>query len=134
MNQNFDRGGKLPLFDGDAKNFASLWKKFMAYATRNKFRDILKETWDKNLTKEEVSEDDEKLTKEKRITITKNEVAMASFTMAFTTNKAVNLVFAAATEGLRKKEKHILYWKISWRSTVLLTLFKRLKWDNNYQE
>jgi hypothetical protein len=72
----------------------------MAYTTMNKFRDILKETRHTNLP-EEVSED-ENLTKEQRIAITKNEVAMASFTMAFTTVKAMNMVFAAATEGCQE--------------------------------
>jgi DsbC/DsbD-like thiol-disulfide interchange protein len=104
MEQNFDRGGKLPTFDGTAKNFASWWKKFMAYATMNKFRDILKEIRDKNLPEEE----DEKLTKEQRIAITKKEVAMASFTIAFTTDKAMNMVFAAATKGWQEAEAYLV--------------------------
>jgi hypothetical protein len=38
----YDRGGKIPTFEGEAKNFASWWKKFLAYAMMSKFKDILK--------------------------------------------------------------------------------------------
>jgi hypothetical protein len=51
----YDRGGKIPTFDGKAKNFAS-WKKFLAYTMMSKFKDILKETRDRNLPEEEMSE------------------------------------------------------------------------------
>jgi hypothetical protein len=44
----------------------------MAQTIMNKLRDILKETRDKNISEEEVSEDDEKLTKELRIAMKKN--------------------------------------------------------------
>jgi hypothetical protein len=71
----------------------------MAYATINKFLDILKETRDKNLPEEYVREDDEEIVKGQRITIKKNEVAMLSITMSFTIDKAMKMVFAAATEG-----------------------------------
>jgi hypothetical protein len=68
----------------------------------------MKETRDKNLPVEEVSEDDEKLTKEQRIAITKNKVEIASFTMIFTTEKARNMVFAAITEGWQDGEAYLV--------------------------
>jgi hypothetical protein len=48
----YDRGGKIPKFDGKAKNFASWWKKFLANAMMSKFKNILKETRDRNLQEE----------------------------------------------------------------------------------
>jgi hypothetical protein len=33
-------GGKIPAFDGKAKNFAMWWKKFLAYAAMSRFKDI----------------------------------------------------------------------------------------------
>jgi hypothetical protein len=34
----FDRGGKIPTFDREPRNFSNWWKKFTAYA---KIKDIL---------------------------------------------------------------------------------------------
>jgi hypothetical protein len=96
----------------------------MSYATMNKFRDTLKETRDKNLPEEEVSEDDEKLKKEQRIAITKNEVAITSFTMAFTTDKAMNMVFAAATEGWQEGEAYLVVKEIMKKYRPLDTVSK----------
>jgi hypothetical protein len=78
----YDRGGKIPTFDGKAKNFATWWKKFLAYAKMSKFKDILKETRDRNLPEEKMSEENDEITKEQRIAIGKNELAMASFSVA----------------------------------------------------
>jgi hypothetical protein len=38
----YDRGGKMPTFDGKTKNFASWWKKFLVYAKMSKLKDISK--------------------------------------------------------------------------------------------
>jgi predicted Zn-ribbon and HTH transcriptional regulator len=109
MEEIYDKGGKIPTFDGDAKYFASWWKKFLAYATMNKFKDILKETRDPNLPRKEVSNEDyDLLTKEQRQAIKKNEIAMASFSMAFITDKAMNIVFLASTEGWEEGEAHLV--------------------------
>jgi hypothetical protein len=69
----YDRGGKIPTFDGKAKNFASWWKKFLAYVVMSKFKDILKETRDRNLPEEEMSEDNDEITNEQRIAIRKTK-------------------------------------------------------------
>jgi hypothetical protein len=98
MEESYDRGGKMPTFDGNPRNFANWWKTFLAYATMSKFKDILKEVRDVNLPESKVSEENEEITKEQRIAIRKNEVTMASFSMAFTTDKAMNMVYAASTE------------------------------------
>jgi hypothetical protein len=96
----FDRGGKIPTFDGKAKNFASWWKKFLAYAMMSKFKDNLKESRDRNLPEEEMSED--------MMKSQKNNIAMASFSMAFTTDKAKNIVYAASTEGWQEGEAYLV--------------------------
>jgi hypothetical protein len=88
MEEIYDRGGKFPTFDGNAKYFASLWKKILAYATMNKFKDILKETREPYLPRKEVSNEDyDLLTKEQRQARKKNEIAMASFSMALSQTK-----------------------------------------------
>ena len=124
MEETFDRGGKLPTFDGDAKHFSSWWKKFMAYATMNKFKDVLKETRDKNLPETEVSEDDEELTKEQKISIKKNEAAMVAFSMSFTTDKTMNMVFAASTEGWEEGEAYLVVRELMKKYRPLDTVSK----------
>jgi hypothetical protein len=82
-----DRGGKIPTFDGEAENFAMWWTTFLAYAAMSRFKDILKEERDKHLPEKEVSEgeDQNELTKERQTAFKKNEIVMASFSIAFTT-------------------------------------------------
>jgi hypothetical protein len=41
----------------------------------------------------------EEITKEQGVAIRKNKSSMASFPMAFTTDKAINIVYAASAEG-----------------------------------
>jgi hypothetical protein len=55
MEQPFEKSGKIPTFDGESKNFPSWWKKFLAYATISKFKNILKEERAMNLPEKEVS-------------------------------------------------------------------------------
>jgi hypothetical protein len=80
-----DRGRKIPTFDGESKNFAMWWKKFLAYAAMSRFKDILKEERDKHLPEKEVSEDDDQneLTKEQQTAIKKNEIVMASLKLSW---------------------------------------------------
>jgi hypothetical protein len=39
----YAREGKNPTFDVEAKNFASWWKRSLAYTNMSKFKDISKE-------------------------------------------------------------------------------------------
>jgi hypothetical protein len=56
MNEEaFDRGGRIPTFDGNIQNFPNWWKKFSAYATMARIKSILKEERDANLPEKEVS-------------------------------------------------------------------------------
>jgi hypothetical protein len=46
-----------------------------------------------------MSEDNDRIIIEKRVAIRKIELAIASFSTAFSTNKAMNTIYAASTEG-----------------------------------
>jgi hypothetical protein len=61
-NDSFNRGGKIPTFDGQIQNFPTWWKKFSAYVTMARIKSILKEERDLYLVEKEVSEI-EKLTR-----------------------------------------------------------------------
>jgi hypothetical protein len=74
----------------------------------SKFKDFLKETRDRNFPEENMSEDNHKITKEQRIVIRKNEIVMASFSMAFTTDKAMNIVYAVSTEGWPEGDAYLV--------------------------
>ena len=55
----YDRGGRVPTFDGEKANFPTWWKKFLAYATMIKIKSVLKEVRDPHLPEKEISEIDE---------------------------------------------------------------------------
>jgi hypothetical protein len=56
--ETFDRGGRIPTFDGHIQNFPTWWKKFSVHATMARIKSILKEERDVNLPEKEVSEID----------------------------------------------------------------------------
>ena len=122
----FDRGGRIPSFDGEPKNFPNWWKKFTAYATLAKIKDILKEVRDPNLREKEVSEFDEEDESNKlaRIAIKKNELAMLSFSIAFTSDSAMNILYAACTENWPDGEAHLVVRELMKRYRPLDTVSK----------
>ena len=121
-----DRGGKIPTFDGEAKNFAMWWKKFLAYAAMSRFKDILKEERDKHLPEKEVSDDEiqSELTKEQQTAIKKNEIAMASFSIAFMTEKAMNIVYASCNKNWPEGEAYLVVRELMKRYQPLDTVSK----------
>ena len=122
----FDRGGRIPSFDGEPKNFPNWWKKFTAYATLAKIKDILKEVRDPNLPEKEVSEFDEEDESNKlaRIAIKKNESAMLSFSIAFSSDSAMNILYAACTENWPDGEAHLVVRELMKRYRPLDTVSK----------
>jgi hypothetical protein len=77
---------RLPLFDGQHKNYQIWWTRFMAYASIHHFTQALKTGWEMNVMP---ARDDMKVvdpdthpavTKAKK----RNTIAMANLTMAFT--------------------------------------------------
>jgi fructosamine-3-kinase len=55
-----------------------------------------------------MSKDNDGITKEQQISIRKNEIAMESFSMAFTTDKAMNNVYAVSIEGWPEGEAYLV--------------------------
>jgi hypothetical protein len=78
----------------------------------SKFKDILVESRDGKLPEEELSEDNDGIAKEQRVAIRKNELAMANSSMTFTTDKAINIVYAAFTEGWSEGRVYLVVRKL----------------------
>ena len=90
---------RLPQFDGDAGKFQVWWMRFRAYATMNKFVQAIGKTQEADLPAQEdavldVTQAAEKRQDEAR---KRNFQAMASYTMAFTTNGLMGMVYKART-------------------------------------
>jgi hypothetical protein len=73
-------------------------------------KSILKEERDINLPEKEVSEIDKTDEKSKlaRLAVSKNELAIVSISIAFTTDKAMNILYAACTENWPDGEAHLV--------------------------
>jgi hypothetical protein len=71
-----------------------------------------------------MSEDNNEITKEQCIAIRKNELAMTSFSMAFTTDKAMNIFYAASTEGWPEGEAYIVVKNLMKKYRPLETISK----------
>jgi hypothetical protein len=91
---------KIPTFDGNAGNFASWWKDFLAHTTMSGFKDVLKEECDKSLPEEEVSSNDHYEFSKKQVrTVRKNDKAITSFSLPFSTDKAMQIMYVACAEA-----------------------------------
>jgi hypothetical protein len=53
-----NRGGKIPTFDGQIRNFPACWKKFSAHSTMARIKSVLKEETYIHLPRKNVSEID----------------------------------------------------------------------------
>jgi gag-polypeptide of LTR copia-type len=91
-----------------------------------KIKDIIKEDRDPNLPENEVSEMElkDESNKTTRITVRKNELAMVSFSIAFVTEKAMNIIYAACTENWPDREAHLVVHKLMTRYRPLDTVSK----------
>jgi hypothetical protein len=94
-----EKGVKLPTFDGDYKKFQMWWTRFSAYATVYKFWQALTDEDDDVRPSSEDEELDLTTAEGKKQEAAKkrNEVAMASFTMAFTSEGVVGMVYKSYT-------------------------------------
>jgi hypothetical protein len=125
-NDSFNSGGMIPTFDGQIQNFPTWWKKFSAYATMARIKSILKEERDLHLPEKEVDETDEK-GKLARLHVNRNELAMARFSTEFTTEKAMNIIYAACKENWLDGEAHLVVRELYKRyiPTYLLILCQK---------
>ena len=88
---------RLPTFGGAQKDFQVWWTRFLAYGSVYKFALALKESDEVDLPKSDADVLD--LTtdagKKKDLARKRNNIAMANFTMAFTSEALMGLVFKA---------------------------------------
>ena len=86
---------KLPTFDGKRESFHMWWTRFCSYAMMQKFSTCLKpiEEVDLPLDEEELSTD----TDEEKAARKRNALAMYNFTLAFTTEGLMGMIFKART-------------------------------------
>jgi gag-polypeptide of LTR copia-type len=59
-----------------------------------------------------------------RLVVSKNELAMASFSIAFTTDKAMNILYASCTENWPDREAHLVVRELYKRYQPLDTVSK----------
>eukprot|EP00957_Ditylum_brightwellii_P180357 13739488-Ditylum_brightwellii.AAC.1 len=86
----------LLTFDGTAKMFQMWWLRFCAYATVFGFTQSIQKTVDPDLPKSKDADVDNRNTAAKKAKKA-NMIAMASFTMAFTSKLLIGMVYAAMT-------------------------------------
>jgi hypothetical protein len=91
-----------------------------------RIKSILKEERYLHLPEKEVSEIDETEEKGKlaRLAVNRNELAMASFSIAFTTEKAMNIIYAAYKENWPDGEAHLVVRELYKRYRPLDTVSK----------
>ena len=113
--------GKVPVFSGQKKDFAMWWSKFQAYAGMKKVGKAITVTGeglpaqaDKSI---DVNTDDGKETMKK---IDRNSLAMHAFTLAFKTQKLMNIFNKAKTDE----------WPDGRASDVAKQLLKKYKQDD----
>jgi hypothetical protein len=85
-------------------------KELLCICNNERIKSILEEERDLHLPEKEVSEIDETDEKYKLacLTVNRNELAMASFSIAFTTEKAMNIIYFAFKENFTGGEAHLV--------------------------
>ena len=112
-----ERAVKLPLFDGQAKNFAIWWLRFSSYAVVYKFQKALKDGDDMPDNEDEEIEETTNIGKRLNAGRNRNAIAMASLTMAFTTESLIGLIHAAMSDE----------WPSGLAYTVVEGLFRKYR-------
>ena len=100
MESSSEKSVRLPTFDGDYKKFQLWWTRFNAYATVYKFKQALTDEDDKHRPFSETEEIKDPLSTEgmaMEAAKKRNEVAMASLTMAFTSESVMRMVYKSYT-------------------------------------
>jgi hypothetical protein len=85
--------GSVPSFDGSPLNYQMLWTKFRAFATLSGFPEASKEDPDPMLpTSSTTAVEDTEDAAKMKVAMRKNDLAMSSFTIAFTKEDIMRLV------------------------------------------
>lgn len=106
---------KLPQFSGKRENFQMWWTRFTCYAMMYKFIECLKETVEADLPTLEVVGANE--TQEQTDARKRNSLGMFNFTLAFTTEALMGIVYKARTNEWPSGKAHL----------VVSMLFKKYK-------
>jgi hypothetical protein len=119
-----DKAIKLPTFDGKKKSFQLWWSRFMAFAVIQRFARALVSGGEKDLPDKEDEVLDETKDATKIAARNRNQVAMAAFTVAFTTEGLLNIIYSSRTtkwpSGLAHKVVELLHKK--YKPTDMMTL------------
>ena len=95
-----EKGVRLPSFDGDSKKFQLWWTRFSAYAAVYQFSQALSKEGDVDMPTSDDEAFDVTTPTGKKILKAKkrNQVAMASFCMAFTTEGVMQVIYKSYTK------------------------------------
>ena len=109
-NANSENKVAIPMFDGDRDNFQLWWVRFEAYGLVKGFSPALSKTREADLPRDGRDELDvtEPAGKRAKAAITRNNLAIASMTMAFTTSGLINKVYKARTTEYPGGLAHLL--------------------------
>jgi hypothetical protein len=120
-------GGTVPTLNGEKVNVLTWWKKVFGICHNAKNQECLKEERDPSLPEIDVSEIDEttKWGKLAHIAVNKNDLAMASFAMAVTGEKAMPFICAASTPNWPEGEAHSVVLELTKRYFPLDTFYFR---------
>ena len=88
----------LPTFSGKAKDYAVFWPRFLAYATLKGFADVLTRATTQLPVDPKALDADAEIRKVQKMALQQNKLAMASFTMAFTTGELMEYIEDAKSE------------------------------------
>ena len=91
----------IPLFSGEQEKFQIWWMRFTAFATVKKFKKALKEGGDSDLPPRHDSRIDTSTDegKKQQSALDRNEMAVACFSIAFTTEGMLSMVVASMTDA-----------------------------------
>ena len=94
----------LPEFDGVQKNFQIWWTRFLAYAAVMSFTQALKIGGENKMPASEATtiNSTKDVGKKQAESVPRNAVALASLTMAFTSEAAIGLVHKVMRYGMAK--------------------------------
>jgi hypothetical protein len=95
----YKKSVRLPTFDGSIEKFQIFWMRFKAYAKVYKFAQTLKIGGESDLPSTDAAAIDQTSDAGKKQAAAKkrNEIALANFTMAFTSEGTISLVYKTST-------------------------------------
>jgi len=99
MDESGDKSVKLPTFSGKQEDFQIWWTCFMAYAVVYKFKEALKQGGEDDLPtgKDDTIDETTDAGKKQALAKKRNVVAMANFSMGFTMEATMGILYRVMT-------------------------------------